>query len=160
MTGERTISIGRDASGNVLVTGDGNVVVVQTTRTLAVATELPVAPDIGPNPYRGLEAFREEHADRFFGRETLTNKLWMVFRDLHQLPIGAQVPLRLLPIIGPSGSGKSSLARAGLVAELARRPLPNRSEARVGVLTPGSHPIEALALVLARIATGDATPVG
>ncbi len=161
MTGERKIGIGRDANDNVIITGDGNLVVIQATRSLEVAAEAPVARlEIGPNPYRGLEVFREEHADRFFGREALTDKLWAIFRDLHQAPIGGPAPLRLLPIIGPSGSGKSSLARAGLIAELARRPLPGRSEARVGVITPGSHPIESLALVLARIATGDQTPVG
>src|SRR6266540_884539 len=160
MTAERNVTIGRDANDNVIITGDGNVVIVQTTSLLEVATAAPVAwREIGPNPYRGLEVFREEHADRFFGREALTDKLWMIFRDLHQAPANGPVPLRLLPIIGPSGSGKSSVARAGLIAELARRPLPGRSEARVGVITPGSHPIEALALVLARIATGDQTPV-
>ena len=66
---------------------------------------------------------------------------------------------RVLAIYGPSGSGKSSLARAGLIPELARRPLPGRDRARVAVLVPGSHPLEALAMVLARIATLDPAPV-
>jgi WD40 repeat protein len=70
-----------------------------------------------------------------------------------------QFPLRLLPILGPSGSGKSSLACAGLIPELARRPLPGKSQVRVAVLVPGTHPVEALAIVLARIATNDQTPV-
>lgn len=158
MAGERKVGISHDANDNVIITGDGNLVIVQTTRSLEIAGE-PHAPNIGTNPYRGLEVFREEHADRFFGRESLTDKLWTIFHDLHQMPISGPASSRLLPIVGASGSGKSSLARAGLIAELARRPLPGRSEARVGVITPGSHPIESLALVLARIATEDQTPV-
>jgi hypothetical protein len=67
--------------------------------------------------------------------------------------------VRVLPIYGPSGSGKSSLARAGLIPALAKRPLPGRDRARLVVLVPGTHPLEALATVLARIATNDPTPV-
>ncbi len=70
-----------------------------------------------------------------------------------------QVRHRLLPILGPSGSGKSSLARAGLIPQLARTPLPGWKDSRVAVLTPGSHPVEALAGVLARIVTNDPAPV-
>ena len=161
MAGQRKIGIGRDANDNAIISGDGNLVVIQAARSLEfVATASVARTEIGPNPYRGLEVFREEHADRFFGREALIDKLSTIFRNLHQAPINGPTPLRFLPIIGPSGSGKSSLARAGLIAELARRPLPGRSEARVGVITPGGHPLESLALVLARIATGDQTPVG
>src|SRR5262249_11572733 len=72
---------------------------------------------------------------------------------------GQPPPLRLLPILGPSGCGKSSLARAGLLPGLARQPLPGLQQIRVAVLTPGTHPLEALAGVLARIATDDPTPV-
>lgn len=67
--------------------------------------------------------------------------------------------MRLLAIYGPSGSGKSSLARAGLVPELVRSPLLGFKQARVAVLTPGAHPLDALAAVLARIATNDSAPV-
>src|SRR5262245_18267251 len=67
--------------------------------------------------------------------------------------------LRILPVLGPSGSGKSSLARAGLVAELDRRPMPNWHKTRVAVMTPGSSPILSLAGVLAQIVTGDSAPV-
>lgn len=70
--------------------------------------------DIGPNPYISLNAFQERDADRFFGREKLSEKLWKKLRDL----IGPGVEeekIRFLPILGPSGSGKSSVARAGLI---------------------------------------------
>jgi hypothetical protein len=113
------------------------------------------AAEIGPNPYKGLLAFQETDGDRFFGRDPQIEGLWEKFQELHE----EESATRLLTIYGPSGSGKSSLARAGLIPELARRPLPGRDRARVAVLVPGSHPLEALATVLARIATNDLTPV-
>jgi len=71
------------------------------------------------NPYLGLDAFGEKDANRFFGREQLTDKLWQTFHDLHRAN-GEALP-RLLPILGPSGSGKSSVARAGLIPALKQR---------------------------------------
>jgi uncharacterized protein YjbI with pentapeptide repeats len=110
---------------------------------------------LGDNPYQGLKAFREADGDRFFGRDRHIQDLWQRFQDLHSKPDA----VRVLPIYGPSGSGKSSLARAGLIPALGRKPLPGRDRGRVAVLTPGTHPLEALATVLARIATQDLTPV-
>jgi WD40 repeat protein len=110
---------------------------------------------IGVNPYKGLLAFQETDGDRFFGRDLQIKELWDKFRSLHE----DEAQTRLLTIYGPSGSGKSSLARAGLIPELARRPLPGRERARVAVLVPSSHPLESLATVLARIVTNDSSPV-
>ncbi len=67
------------------------------------------------NPYRGLRPFTEEEAHLFFGRETLVEEL--VFRTLQGLQAGRGHPI---VVIGASGSGKSSILRAGLHAELAR----------------------------------------
>jgi len=98
----------------------------------------------GPNPYLGLSAFQPEDANRFFGREKLTEMLWKKFHELHT----AQVPLtRLLPILGPSGSGKSSVARAGLIPQLKRRLKPIRVE----IITPTKSPLKTLAGVLAHL---------
>ncbi|MEX1028201.1 MAG: SUMF1/EgtB/PvdO family nonheme iron enzyme [Candidatus Paceibacterota bacterium] len=157
---DRGISVGRDASGNAFVTGDNNqvkIVIYQSVVERRELAEPPPATEIGPNPYMGLHAFHEGDADRFFGREKQISRLWDKLRDLQESDSQPGRP-RLLPILGPSGSGKSSLARAGLIPELARRPLPGWKDARVAVLTPGSHPIEALAHVLARVATGDSVP--
>ncbi len=161
---DRSVGIGRDATGNAIISGDGNIVVVQniTQQAVPAVAETDHAEstsDIGPNPYKGLVSFDENDADRFYGREEQTRRLWALFRDLHEASSQPDPPLRLLPILGPSGSGKSSLARAGLIPELARRPLPGMKAARVAVLKPGTHPLEALAGVLARIATNDPTPV-
>jgi WD40 repeat protein len=161
MRHDRHIQIGRDALGNTLITGNENTViqiVIPTLRGVELEPTPIPSPVVG-NPYQGLSAFTESDAHRFFGREQLTQKLWGTFRGLHEPPPGGLSPLRLLPILGPSGSGKSSLARAGLIPELAHRPLPGLRIARVAVVLPGAHPLEALAGMLARIATNDPTPV-
>ncbi|AFZ21769.1 nSTAND1 domain-containing NTPase [Allocoleopsis franciscana] len=115
----------------------------------------PDTTNLRDNPYRGLLAFREIDGDRFFGRETQIEQLWEKFCHLHE----HQSTVRVLPIYGPSGSGKSSLARAGLIPALGKKPLPGRDHARLAVLVPGTHPLEALATVLARIVKNDSTPV-
>lgn len=121
----------------------------------ASSTSNSTPSDIGPNPYKGLMAFHETDGDRFFGREQQIAALWEKLRSLHE----TETTIRVLPIYGPSGSGKSSLARAGLIPELARHPLPGYDRAQVAVLVPGTHPVGALATVLAQIATQDPIPV-
>lgn len=68
---------------------------------------LPPAPplDESQNPYRGLESFNEEHSHLFFGRQALTEQL---FTQICQQP--------LTIVLGASGTGKSSLVKAGLIA--------------------------------------------
>lgn len=124
---------------------------------LSSSSPAPQSPSlqIGANPYKGLRAFHVEDGDRFFGREVQIEDLWTRFRHLHE----SESAVRVLPIYGPSGSGKSSLARAGLIPALGKRTLPGRDQARLVVLNPSSHPLEALAAVLARIVTNDLTPV-
>uniref|UniRef100_UPI0039C5DA34 NACHT and WD repeat domain-containing protein n=1 Tax=Scytonema sp. PCC 10023 TaxID=1680591 RepID=UPI0039C5DA34 len=157
----RSIRIEKDAISSAIISGDGNKVVIyqyQLERQLP-QEKVSTTGEIGSNPYKGLLAFLEVDGERYFGREKQIEKLWNLFRTLHENTTQPEAPLRLLPILGPSGSGKSSLARAGLIPELARRPLPGKSQARVAVLVPGTHPVEALATVLARVATNDQTPV-
>ena len=156
----RGISVDRDANGNVFVTGDHNHVVVtiyeaaKEDRTTQSTTES----DLGPNPYLGLLSFHAEDADRFFGRTDEISELLAKLRDLQIQSEKKDGPSRFLPILGPSGSGKSSLARAGLIPELARNPIGSSRKSSVVVLTPGSHPLESLARVLAKIATNDPAP--
>ncbi|MCP4423111.1 MAG: ATP-binding protein, partial [Chloroflexi bacterium] len=151
------VHISNDRNVNIL----GNLVIYLSSRP-EEADPQPASAKVGPNPYKGLSAFSETDAGRFFGREILIRQLWEKYRDLHEMsptPRAGGAGLRLLAILGPSGSGKSSVARAGLLPELARRPLPGKKRARVAVLTPGSHPLRALAAILARIATNDPSPV-
>ena len=104
------------------------------------------------NPYVGLDSFEEKDAPRFFGREKfLEEVLWPAFDAL------ADAPERLLALVGPSGSGKSSVARAGLLPYLKQR-FPTY---HLLVTTPTMHPLEALARTLAQQASpDDRLPVG
>ena len=91
-------------------------------------------------PYRGLEVFDEEHTRFFFGREAMTQHLVEALRST-----------RFLCVVGPSGSGKSSLARAGLLPQLRACKLPSSHLWQYIVFKPGAHPIEELALNLATL---------
>lgn len=85
------------------------------------------------NPYRGLEAYEKENSDLFFGRQDLRKKL------CHFV---AQHPL--IVVLGASGSGKSSLVKAGLLPDLT-----NESQWHIFTpIRPGESPISALNLVL------------
>ena len=66
--------------------------------------------EIPPCPYPGLSAFREEDAPYFFGREQLINEL-----------IEAVNQSNFLLVLGASGSGKSSVVRAGVIPQLKSR---------------------------------------
>jgi len=94
--------------------------------------EEPPAP--GTSPYMGLQYFNEEDAEWFFGRQEVTERLVQSVRSLH-----------FLAVIGASGSGKSSIVRAGLVPAIKTR---YPSQWHVKVITPSSHPLDALAICL------------
>jgi len=102
-------------------------------------------PARGPAPYRGLASFQPEDAAWFFGREELA-------LHLARLATGPSAPGVPLAVVGPSGSGKSSLLRAGLVPRL-RTATPARPDGRpVVLITPGVSPVDALARGLAPVA--------
>lgn len=73
------------------------------------ANQLPPAPKLNENtnPYKGLQSFEEGDIDKFFGRQLLTEKL-VEFVTEHPLTV----------VLGASGSGKSSLVKAGLLPQL------------------------------------------
>ena len=84
-------------------------------------------------PYKGLSRFEAADAANFFGRERLVAEL---VARLAESP--------LLAIVGPSGSGKSSLVRAGLLPALAAGVLPGSPQWRATILCPGPHPAREL----------------
>jgi WD40 repeat protein/class 3 adenylate cyclase len=82
-----------------------------------------------PCPYKGLVAFEADDADVFFGREELVEDL-----------VGRLDEAPFLAVVAPSGNGKSSLVRAGIVPELQRR-----NGLRAAIFSPGEHPLAELA---------------
>ena len=93
----------------------------------------PAPSDDPPCPYKGLAAFDQADAAAFFGRERLVGEL-----------AARTVATGLLALVGPSGSGKSSLMLAGLVPSLQAGLLPGSARWGVAVLRPGAHPVAEL----------------
>jgi WD40 repeat protein len=92
-------------------------------------------------PYPGLSSFTEEDAEFFFGRELEVEAVWNKLRRP-----------RMLALIAPSGAGKSSFLRAGLLPTLPRG-------WKALVATPGNRPFQSLAHALAPAFAGDAQAV-
>ena len=95
-------------------------------------------------PFKGLASFDVEDAPVFFGREQLVADM------IARLP-GA----RLMGVVGPSGSGKSSALRAGLLAALADGVLPGSERWPQALIRPGAHPLAALERATAELPAGE-----
>jgi WD40 repeat protein/serine/threonine protein kinase/DNA-binding SARP family transcriptional activator len=93
------------------------------------------------NPYKGLRPFLEADASDFFGRENLVAQL------VTRLPNS-----RFLAVVGPSGSGKSSVVKAGLIPALRQGALPGSENWYIAEMVPGTHPLKELELALLGIA--------
>ncbi|MDB9350323.1 eIF2A-related protein [Nodularia spumigena] len=89
-----------------------------------------LAGELPESPYQGLSAFRQENAEFFFGREKFVTKL-----------VAAVKNSPLVPIIGASGTGKSSVVYAGLLPTL-------EASGNVEIVSfrPGKNPFDALAI--------------
>jgi WD40 repeat protein/DNA-binding SARP family transcriptional activator len=118
----------------------GGVIDLQEARQraeLGVEHEGPVV-----CPFKGLVWFDVEDAGFFFGRERLVAEM-----------VARLAGAPLMGIVGPSGSGKSSALRAGLVPALAAGVLPGSERWALALVRPGEHPLRAL-----EQATGEAAP--
>jgi hypothetical protein len=116
--------------------GPDPVEVADAARTAKTVAE-------GISPYRGLQFFDVGDAAFFHGREALIGWLLAKLQP-------TRADLRFLAITGPSGSGKSSLARAGLLAALKNGALPGSQDWPFVVFEPGSKPLENLAFELGK----------
>ncbi|MBD2492114.1 caspase family protein [Aulosira sp. FACHB-615] len=106
-----------------------------------VREQLPKDPDVTAdhenNPYRGLEPFTEKDKDCFFGRKRVTEELFNHVA-VHQLTV----------VVGASGSGKSSLVKAGLIPkfkEKFQKPVPSQSSQELNIVAqmrPGQSPAD------------------
>jgi WD40 repeat protein len=98
------------------------------------------------NPYKGLLPFGEADVLDFFGRDALVDRL---VARLSETAEGN----RFLGVVGPSGSGKSSAVRAGLLPALRAGAIPGSDTWFIVELMPGARPFEELEAALLRIAT-------
>src|SRR6185312_1674198 len=117
----------------------GDVVVA-----LEAARERQVPADVVVCPFKGLAAFEPEDAAFFFGRERLVAEM-----------VARLAGAPMLGLVGPSGSGKSSVLRAGLLPALRQGVLPGSETWAIALLRPGEHPLRAL-----EDATSAAAPQG
>jgi len=148
MCGEKAIKIVYEGDTQTVIKGENCSLVITTQNADERSVLIEKESNSIPSPYRDLNAFTEHDYDIFFGRERLVQKLHEKLIQLHQRDHSGQ--LRILPVLAPSGMGKTSLIRAGLLPELAAQPLPNCSRLNVLLLTPTPHPIRNLAQLLAR----------
>ncbi len=102
---------------------------------MVVEEEVLLPPADVPCPYKGLAAFEAEDAEYFCGRDGLVAEL-----------TARLAGTRFLAVVGPSGSGKSSVVLAGLLPAIWGNALPGSEAWRTLVLRPGAHPLEELAL--------------
>lgn len=143
---EKRDGVGIDISGQAHVRIEGDLVAgakivgytaEQVSILLAqISKTYQVKPFDGRSPYVGLAAFQEQDADRFFGRETLVQNL-----------VARVSSARFVVIAGPSGSGKSSLVRAGLIPALKKGQVPGSDRWLYETLKPGRAPLDELARV-------------
>ncbi|HEV7805951.1 MAG TPA: BTAD domain-containing putative transcriptional regulator [Solirubrobacteraceae bacterium] len=132
---------GRDALRSMEAELTGDVVELQAARA-RVASHGHDAPMVCP--FKGLASFDIADAEYFFGRETLIAEL-----------VARLVGAHLLGIVGPSGSGKSSVTRAGLLPALASGVLPGSETWEQVLLRPGEHPLRELTDALGALGDGE-----
>ncbi|MEV6873440.1 caspase family protein [Amycolatopsis sp. NPDC051128] len=120
-----------DTSGRLLLAPNA---AADARRPTESPTEPPAAVDC---PYRGMDRYGPQDSRYFFGRDQAVTELVQRLGD--GAPRGPAV------VIGPSGSGKSSLLHAGLLPALESGALPGSSRWTSRVFTPGEHPLTTLA---------------
>lgn len=100
------------------------------------------------NPYKGLAAFQESDEADFHGRDELVEELLAAMDDDRRG--------RLVAVVGPSGSGKSSVVRAGVLPRVRSGAVTGSETWLVTMLFPGTHPFEALAEALLQASAAEA----
>lgn len=94
-----------------------------------------------PNPYRGLQAFSEADAGAFYGRTEVAGRL-----------VEAVAEHRFVTVVGASGSGKSSVVRAGVIPALRTGAVPGSQNWFITTVTPSTRPFEQLEAGLLKVA--------
>lgn len=109
-------------------------------QTLEPASRSSATAPVVTNPFKGLRAFYEDDAADFFGRSQVVAD---VIRRLDS-------DLSLIGLVGPSGSGKSSIVRAGVIPAIRKGAIEGSSEWVIAQMVPGVHPFAELEAALLR----------
>lgn len=148
----QAMRIARDLT--LLVAGDDTASAPESERPSG-ASPAPIA----VNPFKGLRAFETADRHHFFGREALVQRLLTRFEHegaLSHRGRRGEAGGRFMAIIGPSGSGKSSLMKAGLIPAIWNGDVPGSGEWYVATMTPGQRPLDELEIALLRLASRQA----
>ena len=117
----------------------GEYIFHSPVRKLNLSTAPPL--DESQNPYLGLKSFDGEHSELFFGRQALTEQLYQ-FCDRNPLTV----------VLGASGTGKSSLVKAGLIPYIQKlqqsKSKTDRSWQILPTMRPGESAFKALNKIL------------
>lgn len=138
--------------------------IAPSASTASPLTIIPGLPLFVSNPYKGLRAFEESDAADFFGREKLVHTL-VERMETPTIIAGMKSaiemePYRFLAVVGPSGSGKSSVVKAGVVPALRRGFLPGSANWIITSMTPGYNPMQQLEQELLTIASKNVENLG
>ena len=130
----------------LLVASEQEMEIDQEKSAISIALPAPI------NPYKGLRPFAAADAVDFFGRDALIEKVGRHFTAAKTGSSTANESNRFLAVVGPSGSGKSSLIQAGFVPKVINGDLPGTENWFVAQMTPGSRPLDELEVTLIRLA--------
>lgn len=101
------------------------------------------------NPFKGLRAFQEADAGDFFGRKDLTARLISLLEQS-----------RFIAVIGPGGSGKSSVVRAGVLPALRENAIAGSADWFITDMIPGANPFDELEAALLSVTANMGIPFG
>ena len=140
-----SLNIDGSVDGTIIVGNDNTVTTGYTAEQVAVLiaqiqSTFQPKPFDGRCPYKGLDVFEEEDAELFFGREKLVDDLASRVKES-----------RTVFVTGPSGSGKSSLVRAGLIHALKQGAIKGSDRWQYATMKPGRDPFESLANAFSRL---------
>ncbi len=134
---QRGVVIGMVTKGKNQVDENKSLRNIYTTFATSTEVIFEVCQALKPTeicPYRSLDVFTEEYAPFFFGRGHVVTKL---LESLKREP-------RFLAVLGPSGSGKSSVVRAGLIPALRQGKVPGAQKWEILTVRPANQPFEQL----------------
>jgi WD40 repeat protein/class 3 adenylate cyclase len=100
------------------------------------------------NPYKGLRPFDESDSSDFFGREALIETILARLNE-------SGPRSRFLAIVGPSGSGKSSVVKAGVIPAVRNGAVGGAARPLVALTVPGQDPIKDAAVAVESVTASD-----